>query len=245
HRLFLECAWELLERAGYGATDQQQFIGVYAGAARNSYAAGALTRKDLVASLGRFSISLANEKDFLATHTSYKLNLSGPSITVQTACSTSLVAVHMACQAIFCGECDMAIAGGVSLDVPPRSGYLHKEGDILSPDGHCRAFDAEAQGTVPGNGVGTVLLKRLEDALADGDCIHAVIRSSAINNDGASKVGYTAPSIQGQSRVIRAAHALAEIEPESISYVESHGTGTAIGDPIEIAALTEAFTSGK
>lgn len=243
HRLFLECAWELLERAGYGPTDEQQFIGVYAGAARNSYVAGALSHKELLASLGRFSISLANEKDFLATHTSYKLNLSGPSITVQTACSTSLVAVHMACHGIFCGECDMAIAGGVSLDVPPHVGYLHKEGDILSPDGHCRAFDAKAQGTVPGNGVGMVLLKRLEDALADGDCIHAVIKSSAVNNDGASKVGYTAPSIQGQSRVIRAAHALAEIESDTVSYVESHGTGTAIGDPIEIAALTEAFAS--
>ena len=244
HRLFLECAWELLERAGYSTQAQQELVGVYAGIGTNNYVAGVLSHAGIVESLGRFSISMANDKDFLATNTSYKLNLKGPSLTVQTACSTSLVAVHVACQGIFSGECDMAVAGGVSVDVPQKGGYFHKDGDILSPDGHCRAFDARAQGTIPGSGVGVVLLKRLEDALADGDHIHAVIRGSAINNDGSSKVGYTAPSIEGQVRVIRAAHALAEVEAESISYVEAHGTGTSIGDPIEIAALTEAFSAG-
>jgi|GEM_PF-166635 len=243
HRLFLECAWELLERAGHGAPGAEDLIGVYAGIGTNNYVAGVLSHDGLAESLGRFSISMANDKDFLATNVSYKLNLRGPSVTVQTACSTSLVAVHAACQSIFSGECDMALAGGVSMDVPQKGGYLHKEGDILSPDGHCRAFDARAQGTVPGSGVGVVLLKRLEDAVADGDYMHAVIRGSAINNDGSSKVGYTAPSIEGQARVIRAAQALAEVEAESISYVEAHGTGTSIGDPIEIAALTEAFRS--
>jgi amino acid adenylation domain-containing protein len=243
HRLFLECAWELLEHAGHGAPSPEDLVGVYAGIGTNNYVAGVLTHDGLAESLGRFSISMANDKDFLATNVSYKLNLRGPSVTVQTACSTSLVAVHMACQGIFSGECDMALAGGVSLDVPQKGGYLHKEGDILSPDGHCRAFDARAQGTVPGSGVGVVLLKRLEDAVADGDYVHAIIRGSAINNDGSSKVGYTAPSIEGQARVIRAAQALAEVEAESISYIETHGTGTSIGDPIEIAALTEAFRS--
>ncbi|HEY7403990.1 MAG TPA: amino acid adenylation domain-containing protein, partial [Candidatus Angelobacter sp.] len=241
HRLFLECVWELMERAGYGTTVQEELVGVYAGIGTNNYVAGVLSNNGLAESLGRFSISMANDKDFLATNISYKLNLRGPSVTVQTACSTSLVAVHMACQGIFSGECDMAVAGGVSIDVPQKGGYLHKEGDILSPDGHCRAFDAKAQGTVPSSGMGVVLLKRLEDALADGDHIHAVIRGSAINNDGSAKVGYTAPSVEGQVRVIQAAHALAEVEAESISYVEAHGTGTSIGDPIEIAALTEAF----
>ncbi|HEX3587317.1 MAG TPA: condensation domain-containing protein, partial [Candidatus Angelobacter sp.] len=243
HRLFLECAWELLERAGHGAPGAEELVGVYAGIGTNNYVAGVLSHDGLAESLGRFSISMSNDKDFLATNVSYKLNLRGPSVTVQTACSTSLVAVHAACQSIFSGECDMALAGGVSLDVPQKGGYLHKEGDILSPDGHCRAFDARAQGTVPGSGVGVVLLKRLEDALADGDYVHAVIRGSAINNDGSAKVGYTAPSIEGQARVIRAAQGLAEVEAESISYVEAHGTGTSIGDPIEIAALTEAFRS--
>ncbi len=243
HRLFLECVWELMERAGYAASGQDELVGVYAGIGTNNYVAGVLSHNGLAESLGRFSISMANDKDFLATNISYKLNLRGPSITVQTACSTSLVAVHMACQGIFSGECDMAVAGGVSVDVPQKGGYLHKEGDILSPDGHCRAFDAKAQGTVPSSGMGVVLLKRLEDALSDGDHIHAVIRGSAINNDGSSKVGYTAPSVEGQVRVIQAAQALAEVEAESISYIEAHGTGTSIGDPIEIAALTEAFRS--
>jgi acyl transferase domain-containing protein len=240
-RFFLECAWAALENAGYDAHSYTGAIGVYAGIGGNGYISRVLANETLVRSLGRFSILLANDKDSLATSTAYRLNLKGPSLTIQTACSTSLVAVHVACQGIFAGDCDMALAGGVSIDVFQRRGYLHQEGDILSPDGHCRAFDARAQGTLAGSGVGVVVLKRLEEALADGDYVHAVIRGSAINNDGSAKVGYAAPSVEGQSRVIRAAQTVAEVEAESISYVEAHGTGTALGDPIEVAALTEAF----
>lgn len=241
HRLFLESAWELLESAGYDVQSYNGSVGIYAGIATNNYLSAVLSHGDLVDSLGRFAIRLSNDKDFLATNISYRLNLRGPSLTVQTACSTSLVAVHLACQSLFAGECDMAVAGGVSIEVPQKKGYLYSEGDILSPDGHCRAFDARAQGTINGSGVGTVLLKRLEDALGDRDHIHAVIRGTAINNDGSSKVGYTAPSVEGQIRVIRAAQTLAEVPAETISYVEAHGTGTSLGDPIEVAALTEAF----
>jgi len=174
---------------------------------------------------------------------SYKLNLKGPSINIQTACSTSLVAVHLACQGLLGGECDMAVAGGVSVDVPVKSGYRYEEGMIFSPDGHCRAFDAAAAGTVPGNGCGIVLLKRLSEAIRDGDPVYAVIKGSAINNDGAVKVGYTAPSVDGQVAVIREAMAVADAAPETISYIEAHGTGTPLGDPIEFAALKQAFGS--
>ena len=184
---------------------------------------------------------MGNNKDYVPTRVSYKLNLKGPSINVNTACSTSLVAVHLACQSLLEGECDMALAGGVSINVPQKPGYLYQEGGIYSPDGHCRAFDARAQGTVFGNGVGIVVLKRLQDALRGGDCIQAVIKGSAINNDGASKVGYAAPSVAGQAKVIARALAMADIDPATISYIETHGTGTALGDPIEIAALTRAF----
>ncbi|HEY2361428.1 MAG TPA: type I polyketide synthase, partial [Candidatus Angelobacter sp.] len=240
-RFFLECAWAAVENAGYNAHSYLGAIGVYAGVGGNGYVSRVLANEGLVQTLGRFSILLANDKDSLATSTAYKLNLRGPSLTIQTACSTSLVAVHLACQGIFAGECDMALAGGVSIDVFQRRGYLHQEGDILSPDGHCHAFDTRAQGIIAGSGVGVVVLKRLEEALADGDYVHAIIRGSAINNDGSVKVGYAAPSVEGQSRVIRAAQTVAEVEAESISYVEAHGTGTALGDPIEIAALEEAF----
>ena len=185
--------------------------------------------------------TVGNEKDTLATLVSYKLNLTGPSLTVQTACSTSLVAVHLACQGLLAGDCAMALAGGVTIEVPQRKGYLYERGGILSPDGHCRAYDAGAGGTVGGSGVGLVLLKRLREAVADGDVIYAVIKGSSVNNDGSGKVGYTAPSVEGQARVIRAAQLLAGVEAESISYIEGHGTGTAVGDPIEVAALTQAF----
>ncbi|HEY6352691.1 MAG TPA: amino acid adenylation domain-containing protein [Candidatus Angelobacter sp.] len=241
HRLFLESAWELLESAGYDVQSYTGSVGVYAGIATNNYVSAVLSHDGLVDSLGRFAIRLSNDKDFLATNISYRLNLRGPSVTVQTTCSTSLVAVHLACQSLFAGECDVAVAGGVSIDVPQGKGYLYSEGTILSPDGHCRAFDARAQGTISGSGVGTVLLKRLEDALADRDQIYTVIRGTAINNDGSSKVGFTAPSVEGQARVIRAAQALAEVPAETISYIEAHGTGTSLGDPIEMAGLTEAF----
>src|SRR5262249_17766708 len=191
-------------------------------------------------SVGYNRAILGNDKDFLTTRVSYKLNLIGPSVVVQSACSTSLVAVHLSCQSLLNHECDMALAGGVSVHVRDL-GYYYDEDGILSPDGHTRTFDAKAQGTIGGSGVGIVVLKRLEDALADGDFIYAVIRGSAINNDGSFKVGYTAPSIDVQAQVIRAAQLMAEVDPGTISYNEAHGTGTALGDPIEIAALTKAF----
>ena len=169
---------------------------------------------------------IANDKDFLATQVSYKLDLTGPSISVQTACSTSLVAVHYACRSLRSGEADMALAGGVRLTLPKKTGYLYHEGGIASPDGHCRAFDARAGGTLGGSGTGVVVLKRLADAIADGDTIRAVIKGSAINNDGARKVGYMAPSVDGQVAVLRDAFADAGIEPRSLGYVEAHGTGT-------------------
>jgi len=244
HRLFLECAWEALENAGYAAEAHTASIGVYAGVAMSTYLLHNLyPNRDLVASLADLQLSIGSDKDHLATRVSYKLNLNGPSVVVQTTCSTSLVAVHLACQSLLGGECDVAFAGGVSISVPRKAGYVYQEGGIQSPDGHCRAFDARAQGTVFGNGVGIVVLKRLQDALADGDRIYAVIKGSAINNDGSSKVGYTAPSVDGQARVIARALAMAEIDPETVSYIEAHGTGTALGDPIEIAGLTQAFRS--
>ncbi|ARU63955.1 hypothetical protein CBW65_18005 [Tumebacillus avium] len=240
-RIFLECAHEALEAAGY---DSQQFdgaVGVFGGAGRNTYVNHLYNHPELVQAVGNYGALIGNDADFLATRVAYKLNLRGPALTVQTACSTSLVAVHLACQSLLTYECDMALAGGVAIKDPQMEGYLYQDGGILSPDGHCRAFDAKAQGTVIGNGAGVVLLKRLEEALADGDHIHAVIRSSAVNNDGSQKVGFTAPSVERQAAVISEALVMAEVEPETISYVEAHGTGTALGDPIEIAALTQAF----
>jgi acyl transferase domain-containing protein/acyl carrier protein len=242
HRLFLECAWEALENAGYDSQQYQGSIGVYGGSSLNSYFLNNVSPNlELLNSIDGHQLAIASDKDFLTTRISYKLNLEGPSYTVQTACSTSLVAVHLACQSLLNGECDMALAGGVSVDSPRKSGYLYQEGDVSSPDGHCRAFDAKAQGTGSGEGVGIVVLKRLEDAIADGDFIYAVIKGSAINNDGSFKVSYTAPRIDSQAKVIRMAQVVAEVEPETINYVETHGSGTALGDPIEIAALTQAF----
>ncbi|HEX9733567.1 MAG TPA: amino acid adenylation domain-containing protein [Thermoanaerobaculia bacterium] len=241
HRLFLETAWSALEHAG---VDPERFagpIGVYAGASTNTYVMQLSAHPCLVADLGMHALLLANEKDHLATRTSYKLNLTGPSVTVQTACSTSLVAVHLACQGLQAGESDLALAGAVTVRLLGQRGYRYVEGGIHSPDGHCRPFDAQARGTLAGDGVGVVALKRLEDAVAAGDTIHAVIRGTAINNDGRHKVGYTAPSIEGQRRVIRAALELAEVPPESITFVEAHGTGTALGDPVEVEALRQAF----
>ncbi|WP_442948492.1 aminotransferase class III-fold pyridoxal phosphate-dependent enzyme [Nostoc sp.] len=242
HRLFLECAWEALEGAGYDSEIYTGRIGVYAGVSLNTYFLTKLyTQPKVIESVGSYRMSIGNSPDFLPTYISYKLNFKGPSINVQTACSTSLVAVHLACQSLLNGESNIALAGGVSIQVPHKTGYRYQQGGIMSPDGHCRAFDAKAQGTISGNGVGIVVLKRLEDALADGDCIHAVIKGSAINNDGSLKVGFTAPSVDGQAKVIAEALAMARVESETISYVETHGTGTVLGDPIEIAALTQAF----
>jgi acyl transferase domain-containing protein/acyl carrier protein len=242
HRIFLECAWECLEHAGYNPEAYQGLIGVYAGVSVNTYWMYNLhSNRDLLATVGEFQTLIENDKDYLTTRVSYKMNLKGPSVAIQTACSTSLVAVHLACQSLLSYQCDIALAGGASVGVPQKAGYLYQEGGILSPDGHCRAFDASAQGIVGGNGVGVVALKRLQDAIADGDCIYSVITGSAINNDGSLKVGYTAPSVDGQTEVIAMAQAIAGIEPETVTYIETHGTGTPLGDPIEIAALTQVF----
>ncbi|GAA6615706.1 SDR family oxidoreductase [Scytonema sp. NUACC26] len=241
HRLFLECAWSALESTGYDSQTYKGTVGVYAGSSLSSYLLNVYFNQNIIDSIDPQQLTIAGDKDFLTTRVSYKLHLEGPSYTVQTACSTSLVAVHLACQSLLNGECDMALAGGVSINASRKAGYMYTEGGIASPDGHCRAFDAKAQGTVGGEGVGIVVLKRLEDALRDRDTIHAVIKGSAINNDGSFKVSYTAPRIDTQAKVIRTAQIVAEVEPETITYIEAHGTGTALGDPIEIAALTQAF----
>jgi acyl transferase domain-containing protein len=242
HRVFLECAWESLESAGYTPERYQGVIGVYAGATINTYLLLHLAADpELLHKTEPLQLNIGNGGDFLTTRASYKLNLKGPSHLVQSACSTSLVAVHVACQSLLHEECDMALAGGVSINLSQRNGYAYQSGGMVSPDGHCRAFDAQAQGTVFGSGVGLVVLKRLADALADGDTIHAVIKGSAINNDGALKVGYIAPSVDGQAEVIAEALANAGVGATTISYVEAHGTATPLGDPIEIAALTKAF----
>ncbi|MFF9405985.1 amino acid adenylation domain-containing protein [Streptomyces anandii] len=240
-RIFLECAWEALEHAGRPSDATDAVTGVYAGVGESAYLRHNLLAHDgLVERIGAFQTSIGNDKDFVPTRVSYKLNLRGPSVSVQTGCSTSLVAVHTACQALIGGECDVALAGGATV-VPHRRGYRYEAGGVLSADGRCRAFDTSASGTVPGSGAGVVVLKRLADALADGDVIHAVIRGSAINNDGARKVGFTAPSVEGQADVIAEALDVAEVDPATVSYVEAHGTGTQLGDPIEVAALKNAF----
>ncbi|MEH1980802.1 MAG: amino acid adenylation domain-containing protein [Nostoc sp.] len=241
-RLFLELAWEAIEKAGYDPQTYNGSIGVYAGVGMNHYAIKNIySNHQLLETLDYLQLVVSNEKDFLPTRVAYKLNLTGPAVNVQTACSTSLVAVHQACQSLLNRECDIALAGGVSLGVPQKTGYLYQEGMILSPDGHCRSFDAKAQGTIAGSGAGIVVLKRLEDAISDRDYIHAIIKSSAINNDEAMKVGYTAPSVSGQAAVIGEAQSIAGVDAETISYIEAHGTATPLGDPIEIAALTQAF----
>jgi acyl transferase domain-containing protein/thioesterase domain-containing protein/acyl carrier protein len=243
HRVFLECAWEALENAGHGAGTFAGSVGVYAGSGMNSYMIhNLLANPALVASAGLFLIrQTGNDKDVLATRVSYELDLRGPSISVQTACSTSLVAVHLACQSLLNQECDMALAGGSTIEFPHGRGYLYRDGEILSRDGHCRSFDADSSGTVFSSGAGIVVLRRLEDALSDGDTIRAIILGSAINNDGARKAGYLAPSVDGQAEAIAEALGVAGVEPADISYVETHGTGTKVGDPIEIKALTQAF----
>jgi acyl transferase domain-containing protein len=243
HRHFLECSWEAMEHAGHVPERFRGSIGVYAGSGMNNHMIfNLLTNPGLVRSEGMFLLRhTGNDKDFLATRVSYEMNLTGPSVNVQTACSTSLVAIHLASQSLLNGECDMALAGGVTIKQPHHVGYRYEEGGVVSPDGHCRAFDAEAQGTVFGSGVGVVVLRRLADAVADGDTIHAVIKGSAINNDGAGKVGYLAPSVDRQGAAVAEAMAIAGVEPDTVSYVEAHGTGTPVGDPIEIMALTQAF----
>lgn len=242
HRIFLECAWEVLERSGYLPEQYPGAIGVFAGASPNTYLLkNLLQNQRFMRSTDPLALTIGNNPEGLVTRLAYKLNLRGPAIAVQSACSTSLVAIHMAVQSLLSGECDMALAGGVSLILPQNQGYIYQPEGIFSPDGHCRPFCKNAQGMIGGRGAGIVLLKRYTDAISDRDRVHCVIRGSAVNNDGSSKVGYTAPSIKGQAAVIAEAMAVAEVDPFSISYVEAHGTGTSLGDPIEIAALTQAF----
>ncbi len=242
HRLFLEHAWTAFEHAGYNVERDGRGVGVYAGVNADTYQQQNIMSHPQADDLEtRHLIMLGNDKNFLVTKISYKLNLTGPSVLVQSACSTSLVAVHQACQALLSGECDMALTGGVSIRYPRDTGYLYQEGGISSPDGHCRAFDADANGTIGGDGIGLILLKRLTDAIADRDNILAVIRASAINNDGSDKVGYMAPSVNGQAAAIERAIMMADVHPETIGLIEAHGTGTNLGDPIEIAALTQCY----
>lgn len=243
HRHFLECSWEALESAGHNPDTFQGSIGVYGGCGMGAYFMyNCLTNRQLMESTGLFLVRhTGNDKDFLTTRVSYQFNLRGPSVNVQTACSTSLVAIHLACQNLLNGECDMALAGGVTIEMPHYRGYMYQDGEILSRDGHCRSFDHRSTGTIFGSGAGVVVLRRLEDALRDGDTIHAVIKGSAINNDGSQKVGYLAPSVDGQAAAISEALNVAGFPADTVTYIETHGTGTAVGDPIEITALTDAF----
>ncbi|MCX7748501.1 MAG: acyltransferase domain-containing protein [Clostridia bacterium] len=242
HRLFLESAWEVLESAGYSSELYDGRIAVYAGANLSGYMIRNLySNPGLVEGLGTFKIMIANGQDFLATKVSYKMNLMGPSVNVNTLCSSSMVALHYACQNLLNYGCDLALAGGVSFQVSRNEAFFYQEGGIGSSDGHCRAFDSKANGTVSGSGLAVVALKRLEDALSDGDPIHAVIRGTGINNDGSSKNSYTAPNVDGQAECIAEAVAMSGVNPETITYIDAHGTGTDLGDPIEIAALTKVF----
>jgi amino acid adenylation domain-containing protein len=241
HRLFLECAWQALESAGYPPGRTTSSVGVFGSATRSDYlallvASGA--RSDLP---GTLMVGVGNDRDFITTRVSYKLNLEGPSYNVQTACSSSLVAVHVACLNLLAGECEMAIAGGASIGGQPEAGYMYQDGGTLSPDGRCRAFDAQGKGSVDSDGVGIVVLKRLEDALADGDHVHAVIKASGTNNDGSEKVGFLAPRAASQGKLIRATLEKAGISADTVTFVEAHGNGTPLGDPLEVAGLTEAF----
>jgi acyl transferase domain-containing protein/thioesterase domain-containing protein len=247
HRHFLECCWEALEDAGHSPEQFQGPIGVFGGSGMAAYMAfNVLSNRELLESVGLFLLRhTGNDKDFLTTRVSYNFDLRGPSVNVQTACSTSLVAVHVACQSLLSGECDLALAGGVTVQLPHRIGYLYHENEILAPDGHCRPFEARSRGTIFGSGAGVVVLRRMSEALEDRDSIYAVIRGAAINNDGARKVGYLAPSVDGQAAAIAEALRISGVDPRSIGYVEAHGTATAVGDPIEVAALTRAFRTGS
>lgn len=247
-RFFLECAADALEDGGVDPDRSPYAIGVYAGCYMPSYllstvlaSPGALEEYVSAIQVGSLQTELGNDKDYIATRAAYKLNLKGPAINVQTACSTSLVAIAMAWQSIMSYQCDLALAGGVTITVPQKRGYFYTEGGMLSADGHCRTFDANAAGTIFSNACAVVLLKRLSAAIADGDPIHAVIRGAALNNDGAGKLSFTAPSVHGQAQVIAMAQALADVDARTIGYIEAHGTATPLGDPIEVAGLTEAF----
>ncbi|HLL45451.1 MAG TPA: polyketide synthase, partial [Longimicrobiaceae bacterium] len=235
-RLFLECAWEALEQAGYDPAAYAGRVGVFSGAELNGY--WKLLARHPGLRGAELPIHLGNSPGNVPTRTSFMMGLEGPSLNVQTACSSSLVAIHLACQSVLSGESDMALAGGVSIAIPQVNGYLYEKGGISSPTGQCRSFDADARGAVRGSGVGIVVLKRLEDALEDGDTIHAMVLGTAVNNDGSGKIGYSAPRREGQARAIGEALSMAGVEPDSISYVEGHGSATELGDPIEVEALT-------
>ena len=247
-RLFLQTVWHAFEDSGYDPADYDGAIGLFATGTSSGYLLhNLMSHRDPQALIGEgitiemFNLVLLNDKDYLATRASHQFNLRGPSISVQTACSSSLVAVHQACQSLLSGECDMAVAGAASVRVPHHVGYGYEPGAMVSQTGHCRPFDAKADGTIFGSGVAAVILKPLQAALDDGDRIHAVIRGSAINNDGSVKMTYAAPAIAGQAEVVAEAHAVADVDASSIGYVETHGTGTPLGDPIEVAALRQAF----
>ncbi|TLF49608.1 polyketide synthase, partial [Nonomuraea sp. KC401] len=244
-RLLLETAWSALEDAGYDPRAAPDRTGVYVGGEPSDHALAAQLDAGLRARLGPMQVRMFTDREFMAGWVSYRLNLTGPSVTVQTACSTSLATVHLAVQALLLSECDLALAGGVSIDTPYKRGYLYEPGGIFSPDGRCRPFDEKAAGTVGGNGVGLVVLKRLEDALADGDPIHAVVRGTALSNDGAGRVGFTAPGVDGQTAAIVEAWAAAGLEPADAQFLEAHGTGTDLGDRIEVAAAAAAFDGAQ
>jgi len=244
-RIFHECVWHALEDAGYDPGTYNGAIGLYAGASPSFDWRALILLSGKANDLDNFALSQLVEKDYLSVRVSYRLNLRGPTVSMYTACSTSLVSIHLACQALLNGECSMALAGGVTISQLGKSGYLYQEGMIGSPDGHCRVFDAKSGGTIAGNGAGVVVLKRLEEAQAHGDYIYAIIKGTAVNNDGVRKVGFTAPSVEGQAEVIRIAQLMAEVEPESITYVEAHGTATDLGDPVEVEALKVAFNTDK
>jgi len=244
-RIFHECVWEALEDAGYNPDDYTGLMGLYAGTSSNFAWEAFAMMSENEASIDSFTAGQLRGRDFLTTRVSHKLNLKGPAVFIQTACSTSLAAIHMACRGLLTGDCHIALAGGITITNSYKQGYLYQEGVVLSPDGHCRAFDALAGGTVGGEGAAVVVLKKLKKAAADRDNIRAVIKASAINNDGLRKVGFSAPSVDGQADVIRMAHKMARVEPQSISYIETHGTATILGDPIEVDALSQVFGSTK
>jgi acyl transferase domain-containing protein len=242
HRIFLECAWAALEDAGYDPETYEGAIGVFGGVAPNTYLPNVLmTRPDIMDLVGGYPILIGSEREYAITRVAYKLNLRGPAVSIATACSTSGVALHLAYQSVLSGETDMALVGGGRVRAPFNVGYRYEPDGILSPDGHCRAFDANAAGTIRGSGMAMIVIKRLSDAIRDGDTVRALVKGTAINNDGSVKIGYTAPGMEGQEAVIAEALEMAEVDPATITYVEAHGTGTFLGDPIEVGALTGAY----
>jgi len=245
HRVLMECAWDAMENAGYVSDEYSGRVSIFTSAGMNTYLPfNLMSNPDLLEQVGGVQLSIYCDKDFLPTRIAYSMNIRGPAIDIGTACSSSLVSTHLACQHLTTYQSDMALVGGITIHLPQISGHVHEPGAAYSPDEHCRPFDATPSGLIDGNGAAVIILKRVQDAIADGDQIYGVIKGSAINNDGSNKVGYSAPSIQGQAEVIIEAQANADVHPETISYVEAHGTATPLGDPIEVAGLTQAFRHG-